>query len=76
MILIIIFIVSNRTACNHHISTPSLPLTIEIIISVNDDNDGRPLTFRGLFGANSENREYSGYQEFLGIEAGLKENPG
>ncbi len=28
----------------HHFSTPSLPLTIEIIISENDDNDGRPLT--------------------------------
>ncbi len=27
----------------HHLPTPSLPLTIEIIISVNDDNDGRPL---------------------------------
>ncbi len=27
----------------HHFSTPSAPLTIEIIISVNDDNDGRPL---------------------------------
>ncbi len=27
----------------HHFPTPSLPLTIEIIISVNDDNDGWPL---------------------------------
>ncbi len=28
----------------HHFSTPSPPLTIGIIIEVNDDNCGRPLT--------------------------------
>ncbi len=25
---------------NHYFPTPSLPFTIEIIISINDDNDG------------------------------------
>ncbi len=32
----------------HHFPTPSLPLMIEIIIRVNDDNDGRPLKWFAL----------------------------
>ncbi len=57
MILIIIFDVTiidgftfgiDSYDIYHHLSTPSLPLMIEIIISVNDGNDGRPLNIKML----------------------------